>query len=444
MTTVWVPRLRPITEEPEVGSGRSSAVVGGTTSGHKSRWGALDQTISSATNLVPTVLLARALGGREFSAFAAISVTSALAIGFARALLSEPFLIRAAAVRTGDRRLIRSVYWSAIGVGLAIAGACVLASLVATSDVLRAALLAYSFVVTGVIVQDVSRYLLFASFRPRDACLNDLAWLGFMLVGFSLWAVTGHTLSVPAGILIWGVTGGLAAFAAVLQLGGNGWVSPGWLMRTNGRLGAHLAAQFILFSGASQVALYLLGAVANLEAIGAVRATQLLLVGPVNIFFMGSYLTLLPEGVGTDFAMFRATMLRMSATLSAVAAVTTLILLAVPSSVGEALLGDTWKSARPLIIPYGLYMVTVGVATGPSAGLAALEQARTLLLVRLGPLPLTLLAPLAGAALWGSGGFVYALALTGVPSAIVWWIAFNKSLRIRKTIDQSGLHDERP
>lgn len=397
--------------------------------GQRGYWGALGQALSSLTNLVPAVLLARALGVREFSAFATVSATSALAIGFLRAIVSEPLLVRAATVRSGDRIVVRSAHASAIGLGLAVATACALFSLAINEDVLSSALLAYALVVTGVLVQDVSRYLLFASLRHRAACLNDLGWLVLTLTGFVVWAATGHPLSVPSGILIWGAAGATSAVVAMLQLGGVGWASPRMLVRINGHLGAHFAVQFFALAGAAQLALYLLGAVADLEAIGEVRATQLLF-GPMNVIFLGAYVTLLPKGVGPDMDAFKSAMVRASGALSALAVLCTLALMAIPASVGEALLGNTWQGARPLIAPYGLYMLALTAATGPSVGLAALERARTLSLVRLSFVPATLLIPLLGASLWGSAGFVYGLAATGVLSAITFWMAFDRSLRV--------------
>lgn len=431
MTTTSEPGLAPLTPDLEIRRLRPfGAALARASHGQRGYWGALDQAFSSLTNIIPAVLLARALGVREFSAFAAVSATSALAIGFVRAIVSEPLLVRAATVRSGDLALVRSAHGSAIGLGLAVATVCALVSF-AMDDVLSGALLAYALVVTGILVQDVSRYLLFASLRHRAACLNDLAWLVLTLTGFVVWAASGHQLSVPSGILIWGAAGAAAAVAATFQLGGLHWASPRLLMRTTGHLGAHFALQFLALAGAAQFALYLLGAVADLEAIGEVRATQLLF-GPMNVIFLGAYVTLLPKGVGTDMEAFRAAMVRASGALSALAVLCTLALMATPASVGEALLGDTWQGTRPLIVPYGLYLLALTAATGPSVGLASLERARTLSLVRLGFVPATLLMPLLGASLWGSAGFVYGLAATGVPMAIIFWMAFDRSLQVAR------------
>lgn len=391
-------------------------------------WGTLDQAVSSATNIIPALLLARALEVREFSAFAAVSATAALAAGLARALVGDPLLVRAATFRAGDRRLVRSAQWSAAALGLVVAAACAVASRMVAGDLLRDALLAYAIVVTGILMQDVSRYVMFASFRHRAACMNDLVWLALVLGGFLAWTAGGRDLSVTVGIVIWGIAGGVAAGVAVAQLGGITWVPPQRFLAAVGPLGAHFVVQFLAVAGVAQLALYLLGVVADLEAIGAVRATQLLF-GPMNIVFLGAYVTLLPKGLGHDLTACRSAMVRASALLSGGAAVCTLVLVALPTVVGEALLGDTWGGVRPLIVPYGLYLMTVTVATGAWVGLAALERARTLSLLRLGSAPVTLITSLAGGFLWGGIGFMYGLAGAGVPIAVACWTAFNRSAR---------------
>src|SRR5207248_20872 len=158
---------------------------------------------------------------------------------------------------------------------------------------------------------------------------------------------------------------------------------------------------FFVLTGAAQLGVYLLGAVQNIESLGAVRAVQLL-YGPMNVIFLGAYVTLLPKGIGTDREAFRRALRKASMALSAFTVLCTAALLAAPPSLGHALLGATWPSAHRLVVPFGLYMLTQTAATGPSIGLAALEQAGTLTRVRLGSVPAVLLIPVAAGARWGA------------------------------------------
>ena len=57
-------------------------------------WGVTDQALSSLTNLVMTLSVARTLGCRQFGAFTLAYVTYGFALTASRALSSDPLMVR--------------------------------------------------------------------------------------------------------------------------------------------------------------------------------------------------------------------------------------------------------------------------------------------------------------------------------------------------------------
>src|SRR4051794_3835891 len=94
-------------EAPESGAARSTA-------GRRLRTITVDQAISSASNVLVSILAARALGVSDFGWFGLVLITYVATQGAARALVGEPLLVRPveAESRPGE----------AIGTGLVLSG----------------------------------------------------------------------------------------------------------------------------------------------------------------------------------------------------------------------------------------------------------------------------------------------------------------------------------
>lgn len=405
-------------------AGRSAAEGAGRAGG--SHWGVLDQAISSATNLAPTVLVAGAVGVRSFSAFAAVMTGAILVLGLFRAAVTEPLLVRS----PSTRREQGAVSGGALGVAL-MAGATLALALVLVAHVvdglIGGPLLALAVVLPGLLLQDTSRYLLFARMRHRSALVNDALWLALLVVGFAGARSVDRSVTATSAMLIWGGAGTICGLVSLVQMRGVRPASPGVLLRANADVARHLILQFAALTGAGHLSLFLLGAVQDLDALGSVRAIQLLF-GPLNVMFMGVYVTMLPQGVGPRTDDFTRKLGRASGALAALVLVCSAAALMVPASLGRAVLGETWDSARLLVVPYGTYLLMVCAATGPTVGLTMLERFRALTTLRLGSLPFVLVVPVAAGAVWGASGYVTAQAgLAGV-LALVWWVALRRCL----------------
>jgi O-antigen/teichoic acid export membrane protein len=389
-------------------------------------WGALDQAVSSASNFVPSVLVARAVDPRGFSGFVAVFSASVFLIGLLRGAIGEPLLIRAERVRSGGSGVGSSALSAALVVGVALGVVGVGASFLVTGPV-RAPLLAFGLTIPGVLLQDTARYVLFASLRHRAALINDVLWLVLMGFGFVAWEQAGRSITGGTGLLLWGGAGWICALVGVAQARGSLWTDPLRVARENGDLGRHLGFQFLALAGAGQLALYLLGAVSGLVALGQLRSVQLLF-GPMNVIFLGAYVSLVPRGLAGDPARLRRDLNRATVILTAMALLSTAVLLAIPPGLGAQVLGDSWAGAHRLVLLYGIYMVTLTLATTPTVGLAVLEQARTMTCVRLGSVPMTIAVPVLAGARWGAGGYLGGLLAVGVVMTIAWWTAFERHL----------------
>lgn len=384
-------------------------------------WSVLDQAIFSASNFLPGVFLARAVDPRSFSTFAVASTAVIFATGLGRALVGEPLLVRASAVQ-GNHRIVGSALLTAFWAGVLGSVVFAFAGGFFVDEVLRSSLFAAAVILPAVLVQDAGRYALFALLRHHRAAANDALWLVIMLAGFGLAHLAG-AVSPTVALFVWGGAGWVAAILVFRQVSTSPWAVRRAGLSRNLDLGSHFAVQYFVVSGAAHVALFLLGWVADLEAIGAVRAAQLLF-GPMNVIFLGVVVILLPARRHRDVVRLRRDMWLASFAMSALAITCGIVLLSLPLSAGRALLGATWDGARALVVPYTLYMLTLTASTGPTVGLTALEQVRTLSVVRLAFVPIFVVAPVAAGALGGSSAFVLGLAVVGLMMAVVWWIVF--------------------
>jgi O-antigen/teichoic acid export membrane protein len=179
--------------------------------------------------------------------------------------------------------------------------------------------------------------------------------------------------------------------------------------------------------GAGQIAVLGLGAIAGLSAIGGVRAAQLL-YGPLNVLFSGTFAVLVPEGAGLDAPQLYRLSKRASLGLVALSAAMTLCLLAIPTTLGESILGATWTSAEDLLMAVGVGVAFGAVMAGPIVGMRVLRAARSSMRLRLILLPVALVLPMLGAAWWGALGFAWSIAAATALASVCWWVSFRRVL----------------
>ncbi|HEX2132766.1 MAG TPA: hypothetical protein VHH15_14535, partial [Actinophytocola sp.] len=210
----------------------------------------------------------------------------------------------------------------------------------------------------------------------------------------------GHG-SVWAFVLAWGGSSLLGAGCGWLQSG----ITPRlggvreWL-RHHRELGSRYLVENVSNSGAAQLRMYGLGAIAGLSEVGALRGAELLL-GPFLALLMG-----------------------------------VILLFAVPDALGRLALDDVWAPASELIVPVTLSVTGAGVVAGATAGLRALGAARRSLRAQLIASTGYLGGGLAGAFAAGAEGASWGSAVAMWCGAAVWWWQLRAGLRAHRPLTQ--------
>ena len=170
-------------------------------------------------------------------------------------------------------------------------------------------------------------------------------------------------------------------------------------------LGPRYAIESVVHRSGGSLALAVVGAVAGLQAVGALRGALLLATGPLNMLFVGATFAFVPEGVRLlrrSPELFPGAMRRLGLGVALVALAWSLVAIAIPDALGAKLLGSTWAGAEPLLPYLTLFAVSLGAYMGAAQGLLALRAARRSLFVQLAGLAVSLPAVTAGAAVAGA------------------------------------------
>ncbi|GAC1376472.1 MAG: hypothetical protein NVSMB4_05340 [Acidimicrobiales bacterium] len=386
----------------------------------------LDQVVSGGSNVLASVIAARLLAPDDFGLFGIVFMLYTLCLGFGRALVGTSMLMEpkeaAARVRhaLGSGLLIGLV----LGLILAVVGG----ALWLTVGEAGGTLVALGACLPMLMVQDLGRYLGFATLRPRRALELDVIWLGLLLLAF----VAARVAGVRPGLLgltwIWAGSGAVAGVVGMVVM--VGWVLPStaWL-----RSYWHVAWKFLLSAVGGQVSVTTASALVRLlaspTALGAVVGAQLLTrpFTTVQVAAVSSGLTEMSNAQGDGASMRRRARGVDTFTVS-VALVNSLLILFLPDSAGRLVLGATWLYAKPLLLATSVLMICSALATGPRAVLLARRQATTVVVLDMAFLPLLLVAAVTGVALWGALGYVWCVAGAWAAATIAWRIAMGREL----------------
>ena len=393
-------------------------------------WGVADQALSSLTNLALGVMVARNASTSEFGAFSIAFLVYVSALGLSRALASEPLVVRfstTSSERWGDAA--RSAGGAAILLGAVIGLICIGFGLL-VGGTLGAALKPLGLMLPGLLAQDVWRFAFFARSTGSAAFLNDLVWAVVLFPALVALTATGNS-TVGWVVFVWGSAATVAAIVGAVQARivpapGSAW---SW-WRSQRDLGSRYAGEFSATSGANQAAMYGIGAIAGLAAVGAVRGADLLF-GPMNVVFAGLRLTEVPHGARTLLRSKRRlyrNSLVLSAGTATIGALWGCILLLIPPSVGRSLLGETWAPAWELVPAFTVMTVGRGITLGAITGLRALAAAKRSLRARVISSIGVLIGGLLGAAIAGAVGAAWGFAASTVPEVTVWWIQYRRGI----------------
>jgi len=382
----------------------------------------IDQAIAGASNILIAILAARALGVGAFGLFGIVFIVYVTAQGASRALVCEPLLVHPAEAegRPGDAIGTASVLGVALGAVVAVAG------LVAHvwDGQLGNAFLVLGICLPFLVLQDLGRYLGFATHRPASSLVLDLVWLGLVVVAVVVLSLTDRS-SLTWFITAWAGTGALAGLLVFLQYRiRRPHFSLSWLRETWAYSWRYLVS-FVATQGAALLTSIGVGAVAGTRALGAVRGA-ILLTRPVGLVQAASIAAgtaeisrLVPGSADVRRHVNRTTMLTTGLALANMG-----VLLVLPDALGKLVLGATWEPTQRLLLPATVQIVMLGLVCGTRAGLTGMRAVHKTVRIDVASTVIVSVATITGAVVNGALGAYWALVAGQGICAVIWWTTY--------------------
>lgn len=362
--------------------------------------------LSSIGNLSLTIAVARQVDTPEFGRFSLVILVYALITGVLRAAVLEGSLARQQSRRIEKMGVVETgVYATIIGLIAMIVG------LVLNSPYVI--ILAASL--PGLVAFDYIRVLWLARGDSGRALMIDGLWAAVTICAAGL-SIIGNVSPVET-FVVWAATPTVISAAAIAR-----WMPVKFAM-PHRQARFSYAVDFLIGSGSTPAAMYVLAATAGPSIVGIIRAAATPM-SPINLI-AGAIRPLAIAWVGASSqnrfgASLKACVLTCLALLPYVFAV-----VLIPDSLGQALLGETWDSAKAVLLPLGLEAV-LGVANSIGfAGHRGLRAARRVLNIRLVMAILRVGTLLPAAAVWGVVGAAWALPISTLVGVSLWWISWS-------------------
>lgn len=391
--------------------------------------GILDQLVFSFSNMVVTVVVARAVTASEFGAFALAMAVYLLFTVCVRGVSSEVLTARYSTAKLADwRSSAEASTGAAAALGLAAGAVLLPVALVVPSGPTgpSATFLALAVSLPGLALQDALRFAALAKGAPGHALVNDLSQLVIQVLAILLLIRLGDA-TPSAIVLAWG----LSAYAAAAISVGTLKLIPRvgrtfWWFKANGDLAFRFGIDNFINQGSGQSTSFLLAFISGLRDVGTLRAAQTAF-RPTAILGLGVGVALVPE-LARSVATSRRQLMRdvrvLSWALAGASASWAALLLLTPPDVGALFLGDSWDGAVPLLGWLAIAQVANGFRFGPEAGLRAMQAGNRTLIARSIVSCLSVGALLIGTLLGGVLGLAIASAIVRPIEALVWWTIY--------------------
>lgn len=276
----------------------------------------------------------------------------------------------------------------------------------------------------GLCLFDSLRYLYFSEGRPARSLRLDLSWM-VLAIGSMLVLLATGAASTPVLFGAWALAPSMVAVADLLQrrvrLGaraGMSWlrgVSPdAWFYVLDG----------IASAGAAQIVLLFSLMVVGIEGSGIIRLLFLVL-GPIGIAFSGLYPIVLPwlrRRVSSQSGPILLWCICVSCVLLASALLWIALIVSISADVLAGVLGSNWASAQEYVVVAGVAYAGGAFGAGALVGLRSLLKQRSVVVVRLAFLPISVLLALVGGHYLGTVGFLAGWGISQWSQMLVLWI----------------------
>ena len=380
----------------------------------------VDQVLSSACSYSLVMLVARASSPHDFGVFlitfGTVTVTSAIGRSAFGAILGMDLArTDAAAGQDLESRSTAAV----LGLGVVVGVLLAVLGLVAGGPIAQAVLVVAA-ALPLVLLLDLARFALVAKAHPVGALVADAVWLAPSLLLIAVDLLRGATTSPGLAALVWAA--GLVAALVLLRVGG-ALSRPRvaglgrWLTSDPRRV--HLGADAAMAGLAPVGNGILAAAVSGAAATATVRGAAAMFA-PLATLGLAMSLGAVPEARRRPQDAALRFLLGLTAALVALSAAWSLLLLVLPDSWGEAILGPTWELAQPILPLLAVEYLGLGMWTGATAMLRFSDQTRTALRMRLVYAPASLVLPVVALGLLGGvTAFAATLAVLGVLVGVV-------------------------
>jgi O-antigen/teichoic acid export membrane protein len=378
-------------------------------------WTGADQALSSLSNVIIAIAIARAGGAAGLGRFSVAFTCYLLILGFNRQLVAEPLL----SLRwhpTAPNALHESPALGASVLYLAVTSLAVLGIGVATG---RVELVVLAPLLPGVCIQDLERYVAFRRQQHRLPAALDGLWVVFSTV-FGYWVLRSGSPAVA--VAAWGLAGGISAVFGAVRLRlvpASPSVSIRWWRREARRLGGFLTLASIAYTAGAQGVLLGIAATIGVEALGQLRTAQILL-GPAGLSTTAFSFFVLPRLIRREGEITTRNSGVMSAAAATIAVCACGASMVLAPLVSRVVFGQPTAVALTLLVPLSLQLVFEAAASGFSLPLQVTQRGAGIAAARLASValgvPCVVLAGSAGGivlAVWALAGQagVYLLSL---------------------------------
>jgi O-antigen/teichoic acid export membrane protein len=334
--------------------------------------GVIDQGLSSVSNALFLVVVARVATVEEFGA-----------VSLAYALFVFGLAVQRASIGTLTSLATAKGHPFSMGVPLLAALVIVTVGMLLRAVIGLDDYPAFYVILLGTFLfypQDLLRYVSIAQRRVGQAVVSDAIWFAVTLTLFCV-SLGSSRLSVDLVVGFWVVLGAGSALAAIAApMRRDLALRTGWL-KAHGHELRFLGPEAVLSAVAPLVLASVLAHYMSLEDVAAVRGAGTIL-GPVSTLFAAIQVVLLPE-MARILGEHRVRMATAQAVLMSV-----LVLvwggcfLLLPDDLGRQILGATWTASRAVLVWATLELVIWALGSGSVALLTSYRRWQALLAIR--------------------------------------------------------------
>lgn len=332
--------------------------------------GTLDQTASSASNVLMTIMVARISTQSEFGLFSLILMAYALTLGINRTLLSEPYTVWYGRFMDEEQSVsaARTLGAFAAMTGFIMMVLTVILLILFVGRPTQTASIFLLMCFPALAIQDFLRFVAFSWRRTDLALIGDGLWLGGVALagaGASVSVITTATTVVAfwcaSGVLSAAVLGALLRRSRRLAGSADHALSmaacgvPAML-----RQGRVAGLEYLVIAGGLQFAFYVASAKLGVSSVAGPRGA-LLLLGPLTVLSMGITQAIMPLAAARSDGRSRIVS-NMQLFFVASTAGLVGVLLCIPDQLGVQLLGASWLPSKSVLFAIGSSSALVGMS----------------------------------------------------------------------------------